>query len=40
MEHGPPPTPGWVKLLAVAFVLGVAAVVGLHLFGIGMGGHG
>ena len=36
----PPPTPRWVKLFVIAFILVIVLVVVLHLMGFGFGGHG
>lgn len=36
----PPPTPRWVKLFVIAFILVIVLVVVLHLLGFGFGGHG
>ena len=36
----PPPTPGWVKGLALVAILLVLAFLITHLAGRGLGGHG
>ena len=36
----PPPTPRWVIILGVIFILLILVVIILHLMGFGFGGHG
>ena len=36
----PPGIPRWVKLAVIIFIVLIAAVVALHLMGLGFGSHG
>lgn len=36
----PPPTPRWVIILGIIFVLLILLVIILHLMGFGFGSHG